>query len=72
MEQEDGFGVTVGGMTQVEDISVVALAAHDRGARRSVNSHAVGAQRDFTVVADADMGLEAPDVRPPGAGWGGL
>ncbi len=29
MEEEEGFGVGIGGMPQVEDISVVALATQD-------------------------------------------
>ena len=28
----------------------------------------MGADGDFSIVADADRGLEAPDVRPPRAG----
>ena len=71
MEEKDGFSVGIGGMTQEEDISVVALAAQDSRARRGGDSQAVGTEGHFTVVADADPGLETPDVRPPGAGWGG-
>ncbi len=30
---------------------------------------AVRADGDFTIVADADFGLLAPDERPPRTGW---
>src|SRR5574340_1411218 len=69
MEEEDGFGLGIRGMAQVEDISIRALAAPDGGARRSGNVQAVGAQGDFSVITDSDAGLEAPDIRPPRAGW---
>ncbi len=29
----------------------------------------MGAERDFSIVADSDPGLEAPNIRPPGASW---
>ena len=42
-----------------------AQATDDGGARWSFNSLALGASRDFPVVADPDAGLLAPDKRPP-------
>jgi len=65
MEQDDGFGVLVWGMSEVVNVSIGAKAADDCGARRSVNELALGADRDFAVVADADAGWLAPDVGPP-------
>ena len=41
------------------------------GARGGVLRVALGADRDFTIVADADAGLLTPDVRPPRAVGGG-
>ena len=70
MEEEGRFELGIGGMAQVEDISIIALAAHDRGARRGSDREAVGSEGDFSIVADSDSGLEAPDIRPPRAGWG--
>ena len=32
---------------------------------------AQGTDRDHAVIADADAGLLAPDIGPPGTGWGG-
>ncbi len=71
MEEQDRFGVRVGGMSEVEDIAVVAQAAEDRGTRRGGNREAVRADGDFAIIVDADVGLEAPDIRPPRAGRGG-
>jgi hypothetical protein len=37
MEKQDRFGLGIRGITQVEDIAIVAKAAEDRGARRGGN-----------------------------------
>jgi hypothetical protein len=65
MEQDDGFCVFVRGVAEVVNVSIWAKAADDGGARRSVNGTALGTDRDFAVVTDADAGLLAPDVGPP-------
>ena len=58
-------------MTEVEEVAVRAEAADDFGAGWSVYGVALGADGDFAVIADADAGLLAPDIGPPGAlGWG--
>ena len=67
MEQDDGFGVGVWGMAEVVDVAIGAEAADDVGAGWGVNGVALGADGDFAVVADADAGLLAPDIGPPGA-----
>lgn len=67
MEQDDGFGVWVWGVAEVEDVAIGAEAADDGGTRWSGDGLALGADGDFTVVADADVGLLAPNVGPPRA-----
>ena len=67
MEQDDGFGLRVWGLTEVEGVAIWAETTDDGGAWRSVDGMALVADRDFAVIADADAGLLAPDVRPPRA-----
>ena len=67
MEQDDGFGLRVWGLTEVEGVAIWAETTDDGGARRSVDGMALVADRDFAVIADADAGLLAPDERPPRA-----
>ena len=67
MEEEDGFGFWIGGMAEVEDVAIGAQAADDGGTRWSINGLALGADGDFTVIADPDTGLLAPDKGPPRA-----
>ena len=67
MKQEDGFGVFVRGVTEVVDVAIGSQAADDFGAGWGVNGMALGADGDFAVVSNADAGLLAPDVGPPGA-----
>ena len=71
MEEEDGFGLRIGGVTEVEDVTVRAQAADDGGAGWCVEGVALVADGDFAVVTDADAVLLAPDVGPPGAGGNG-
>ena len=66
MEQDDGFGLGIGGMAEVIDIAIGAQAAEDGGAGWSIDHVALGADRHFAVVADPDAGLLAPDKGPPG------
>ena len=65
MEQDDGFGFRVWSVAEVEEVTVETEAADDLGTGWGVNGLALGADRDFAIVADADAGLLAPDVRPP-------
>ena len=65
MEEDDGFGFWIGGVTEVIDVAIRAQAADDGGARWSINGLTLGADRDFAVVADADASLLAPDKGPP-------
>ena len=67
VEQDDGFGIGVWGMTEVKDVAIGAEAADDMGVWGSVNGLAVGADGDFAVVTDADAGLLTPDKGPPRA-----
>jgi len=67
MEKNKGFGLWVWGLLQEEDVAVVPEAADYFRPWRGVNGLAQGADRHFTVVADPDAGLLAPDVRPPRA-----
>lgn len=71
MEQDDGFGVHVGGLAEVVDVAVRAQAADDGGAGWDVHGVALGRDRNFAVVTDADAGLLAPDKGPPRTGWHG-
>jgi len=71
VEQDDGEVLGVWGLTEVEDVAIGALATNDGGARRGGYGQALGADRNFAVVADPDWGLDAPDVGPPGAGRSG-
>jgi hypothetical protein len=56
-------------VTEVVDVTIGSQAADDFGAGWGVYGVALGADGDFAVVADADAGLLAPDVGPPGAVW---
>jgi hypothetical protein len=66
MEQDDGFGLGIWGVTEVVDVAIWAQAADDDGAWWSLNLLALGADGHLPVVADPDAGLLAPDKRPPG------
>jgi len=65
MEQDDGVGFWVWRLAEVENVTIGAEATDDGGAGWSVNGLALGADRDFTIVSDADAGLLTPDVGPP-------
>jgi hypothetical protein len=67
MEQDAGFGFGLGSMAEVVNVSIWAEAADAGGAGWGVNGLALRADGDFAVVTDADAGLLAPDVGPPGA-----
>ena len=71
MEEEDGFGFGIWGVTEVVDVTVWTKATGDGGTRWCSDGVTVGADGDFTVVADADAGLLAPDVGPPRTFGGG-
>ena len=66
MEQDDGFGGFVWGVAEVVEVTIWAETADDGGAGWGVNGLALRADGDFAVVTDADAGLLAPDVGPPG------
>jgi hypothetical protein len=68
MEKDDRFGFWIWGMAEAVNIAIRAEAADDFGTRRGVNGMALRADGDFAVVADPDLGLLAPDERPPRAG----
>jgi hypothetical protein len=67
VEQDDGFGIFVWGVAEVVDVPIGSQAADDFGARWGINGMALGGDGDFAVIADADAGLLAPEVRPPRA-----
>ena len=71
VEQNQGFGLGVWGVVEVVDVAVGAQAAEDGGAGRGGNGLALVVDGDFAVIADADVGLLAPNVGPPGTGGGG-
>jgi hypothetical protein len=52
-------------VTEVIAVAIRAQAAADGGARWGINGLALGADRDFAVVAVADASLPAPDKGPP-------
>ena len=66
MEQDEGFGFEIGGVAEVVEVAIGTSAAEDGGTGWGVHGVALGADGDFAVVADADAGLLAPDVGPPG------
>lgn len=65
MEEDDGFGLRIRGVAQVEGVTVGTQATDDVGARRSLNGVALRARRDLAVLAHAHAGLLTPDVGPP-------
>jgi len=67
VEQDEGFGCGIGGMTEIVDVAVWTEAADDGGAWRRGDRAALVAHGDFAIVADADAGSLAPDVGPPRA-----
>jgi hypothetical protein len=71
MEEDDGFGLWIGGLLEVIDVAVRPETTDDGGTWRGGNDVAVGAGGDFAVVANADAGLLTPDKRPPRTSWGG-
>ena len=68
VQEHDGFGVGIGRLAEVVDVSVWAQAADHGGPGRGVQGVALGADGDFAVIADADAGVLAPDKGPPRAG----
>lgn len=66
MEQEERFGDLVWGVAKEKDVAIGSETANDIRAGWCVDGVALGAGRDFAVVADTDTGLLAPDIRPPG------
>lgn len=71
MEQDDGFGFRVWGLTEVIDIAIWAQAADNFGARGSIDCLALRTDGDFAVITHADLGLLAPNKGPPGTGRNG-
>lgn len=71
LEQDDGFGCWLWGVPEVKEVAVGSEATNDVGAWGSVEGVALVGDRDFAVIADANAGLLAPDVRPPRALGGG-
>ncbi len=67
VKQDDGGHFRVRALAQEEEIAVWAQAAEDTRSWWSINGEALRTDGDLTVVPDADRGLEAPDIRPPGA-----
>ncbi len=65
MEQDEGVGLGIGSVAQVIDVAVGPQAANGCGTRWSIYGLALAADGDFAVVADAHVGLLAPDKGPP-------
>lgn len=66
MEEDDGYGFGIRGVAEVVEGAIWAETADDAGAGWGINGLALRANGDLAVVADADVGLLAPDVGPPG------
>ena len=54
MEQDGGFGLWVGCLAEVVDVTIGSEATDNGGTRRGVDCEALGADGDFAVVADPD------------------
>lgn len=67
MEENDGLGLWIWGLTEVIDVAIGTQAAAGVGTRRSVNGLVSRTDGDLAIVADADLGLLAPDKGPPRA-----
>ena len=68
MEQDEGFGLGIRGVTEVVDVTIVTQAADEGGAGRSVHGLPVGTDGNLAIVADAHGCLLAPDEAPPRTG----
>jgi hypothetical protein len=62
MEQDDGFGVLIGGVAEIINVTVWTETTDDGGAWRCLNGLALGADGDFAIVTDANAGLLAPHL----------
>ena len=56
------------GVAKEEDVSVGAETTQDGGSRGRVNGESLGTNWDLAIITDPNLGLEAPDIRPPWAG----
>lgn len=68
MEQDDGFSFWIWGMLKEIDVAIRTETTDDFGTWGCVNGQSLVADGHFTIVADADFGLLAPDKGPPWAG----
>jgi hypothetical protein len=69
MHEDNGFGFGIWSLFKVIKVTIGAQTADDFGTRGSINGLALRTNGDFTVIADADLGLLAPDEGPPRTGW---
>ena len=67
-EEDDGFLILVWWILQDGAVARRVLAEEDFGAWRRVDAKKLRADRHTAIRADFDMGAEAPDKGPPGAG----
>ena len=67
MEQNDGFGAGIWSVAEVRDVAVWAQATNDPSTGRRIHREALGVDRHFAVIADADAEALPPDKGPPGA-----
>lgn len=71
MEEEYGEFAFCWGREDEGKIAVWVETACYPGVWRLIDAQALGAKRDATVRADAGLGANTPDVRPPRAFWRG-
>ena len=67
MEQNEGFGLGVWGMSEVIDVAVRTPATKDGSTGWRINRQALGTDGHFAVIADADVDALTPDKGPPRA-----
>ena len=68
MEQHDGFSLWIGGLAEIEDVTIGPEAADDFGTGRGVDRLTPRADRHLAIIADPDASLLAPDIGPPRTG----
>ena len=71
MEEDDGFGLWIGGLLEIIDVGVWAQITDASGTWRGRNLMAIEAGGDFAVVTSADAGWLTLGKGPPMTSRGG-
>ena len=66
MEQDNGFGLGIGSLAEVIDVTIGSQATDNGGTGWCLNGLSLGADGDLAVIADTNPRLLAPDKGPPG------